>query len=433
MDGLQEAFSDNSEAAEEEISAEELWHIADELAENDSLSISEPAEDDTMEFEPSDNGGEIELNALASAMSAQNLEAKSFIDDDEDDDVKVFVKKSETEKPSVEEDDDVKVFVTGGDCEPSGAESDDDGVDISAQEQDIGHTNVFQPVRPEPTYGEAGSYSSYYGDDDASALRRKKRYSFFRGVKQIAGLLVIVAGIAWLLSFVAFSVMGENDTVSAEEYDYSTTSTIIKPFNDDQEPEPIIVPEFTAEKLTEGDTGDMVDAVQKTLASLGYLSQSNVSGTYDKATRTAVMQFQKANFLEITGEVDKTTYSLIFDSNATAPTTRTTDLPTTTETETSATEAQTSASESETQTTPSGQEQTTAPASQEETKPTAATSAESSMEESTTASSSKKTGKDTAENTKNTTAAESEQASSDAAASSENTTEVDSKTEVPVG
>ena len=290
---------------------------------------------------------------------------------------------------------------------------------------------MFQPVCPQPAYGETGSYSPYYGS--AAAQHRKKRYGLFKGLKQIAGLLVIIIGIAWLFSFVAFSVMGEKDTVNTEPYDYSTTSTIIKPFHDDQEPEPIIVPEFTAEQLTEGDTGDMVDAVQKTLASLGYLAQSRVSGTYDKATRNAVMQFQKANFLDVTGVVDKTTYSLIFDSNATAPTTRTTDLPTTTGSETSSTKVQTSDSESETQTTPAGAESTTASASAEETKPTAAASAESSAEEGTTASSTKKTNRETAENTKKRTASESETPSSKSTESTEKTTGVESKLADPVG
>ena len=156
------------------------------------------------------------------------------------------------------------------------------------------------------------------------------------------------------------------------------------------------MPEFTAEKLTIGDTGAMVDAVQKTLASLGYLSQDKLSGQYDNATKKAVIQFQKANYLEATGVVDKATYSLIFDANATAPTTRTTDLPSTTGTETSATE-------SPSQTVTSAEESTTASASAEETKPTAASLTETSQSESTTASSLVQSETETTEKTKQTT------------------------------
>ena len=102
----------------------------------------------------------------------------------------------------------------------------------------------------------------------------------------------------------------------------------------------------------------MVFAVQKTLSSLGYLPAEKVTGKYDDDTKNAVKQFQKANYLDVTGEVNKDTYDLIFDTNATAPTTKTTDLPTTTEAETSETEVPTLPTEQE----------TTASASAEETK-----------------------------------------------------------------
>ena len=308
-----------------------------------------------------------ELDDLAILMNVQNAEANSFGDEDEDvrlfdgiededEDVKVFVKKK---------DEDVKVFVKKTETaatpigspvdtpiqnRPGSNSFDQTIVNIPMPEKlpekhpidmsDIGQTAVFDPVRPQPSNAETGSRYSSYSEKNARS-RAKKQSGFFRGLALIASLLVAVVFISWLLSLVAFSAMGEGNTVSAQEYDYSTTSTIIKPFNDDQEPEPIIIPEFTAEKLTIGDTGDMVDAVQKTLASLGYLAQDKVSGTYDNATKKAVAQFQKANYLEATGEVDRQTYSLIFDANATAPTTRTTDLPTTTEATTSATETTT--------------------------------------------------------------------------------------------
>ena len=326
------------------------------------------AEQMSVESDPDDSCvTPAELDDLASLMNVQNAEANSFGDEDEDvrlfdgiededEDVKVFVKKK---------DEDVKVFVKKTETaatpigspvdtpiqnRPGSNSFDQTIVNIPMPEKlpekhpidmsDIGQTAVFDPVRPQPSNAETGSRYSSYSEKNARS-RAKKQSGFFRGLALIASLLVAVVFISWLLSLVAFSAMGEGNTVSAQEYDYSTTSTIIKPFNDDQEPEPIIIPEFTAEKLTIGDTGDMVDAVQKTLASLGYLAQDKVSGTYDNATKKAVAQFQKANYLEATGEVDRQTYSLIFDANATAPTTRTTDLPTTTEATTSATETTT--------------------------------------------------------------------------------------------
>ena len=257
----------------------------------------------------------VESESLAEIMSAENDEANSIADfvDDDDEDIKLFVKNSDSSQDATA-------------AQPVDKAPDEELLDKTIvnipvtellteelteelTEDDIGQTSVFEPVRPEPSYGEAvGRNTSYYYDEEKpSNGGKKKKRGFFRGVTLIAGLLIAVVFISWLLSLVAFSVMGADDTVSAEEYNYSTTSTIIKPFNDD-DPEPVVVPEFTAEKLTIGDTGEMVDAVQRTLASLGYLAQDKVSGTYDSATQKAVTKFQQANFLEATGEVDSLTY-----------------------------------------------------------------------------------------------------------------------------
>ena len=368
VDDLQEVFNDGSEEDKNEVSSADLFMLANELGSDSEDPDEEFAEERTVEFDLSNRVNSFELNEYSSDSEIKNQEDNFYIEDNNDDDVKIFVKQDYS---SYEEDDDVKVFHGGNQPEPD--YSDEEMViDLSESVGEIEHTNVFELVRPQPTYGGAGGYSPDYAE-----IRRKKRYGFFKGLAQIAALLAVVVGLAWLLSVVAFSVMGADDTVSADEYYYSTSSTIIKPFKDDQEPEPVVVPDFTAEKLTLGDKGDMVDAVQRTLASLGYLNQGDVSGVYDSTTKNAVVMFQKANYLEATGVVDKSTYQLIFDSNATAPTTRTTDLPTTTEAETLTTGTETPTSASQTESV------TSSASSSEETKPTTATSADSSDEDRT--------------------------------------------------
>ena len=348
---------------------------------------SEPEESEVTEEQVASSVAAVELNSLAEVMNVENGEAVSFIEDDDDDgDVKVFVKKTDAVQESEPAQDDFTEFAADADESDAIEQLDKTIVNLPVSElfaeeqeiEDIGQTSVFEPVRPQPAYGETGGRNSayYYDDEKPATAGKKKKGGFFRGFAAIAGLLVAVVFISWLLSLVAFSVMGADDSASAEEYDYSTTSTIIKPFNDDQ-PEPVVVPEFTAEKLTTGDTGEMVDAVQRTLASLGYLAPDKVSGTYDSATEKAVTQFQKANYLEATGEVDSQTYALIFDANATAPTTRTTDLPTTTE-------ASITTTEMSTQSTPSQTQSTAALTSEEATKPTSATPSESKKTDDTT-------------------------------------------------
>ena len=425
----QEKLGDSRSEEETKMSSDELLQLAEELAnehtepddegfaenmisENNDSDQAIAQDDATDRSEP--DSGTSELDSLAMVMNAENGEADSFTCDEEeeserDDPVTEYVEldslaksingeKEETVPFIDDDDDDVKVYV--GKKESADSHTEDDGVPLPfadnayddaeqlektivniplretpaevniTGEGDFGQTSVFDPVRPQPAYGEAGGRTH----DDKKT--KKNRHGLFRGLSLIAGLLIAVVFLSWLLSSVAFNVMGADDTASAEEYNYSTTSTIVKPFNDEQ-PEPVVVPAFTAEKLRSGDTGDMVDAVQRTLASLGYLSQENVSGVYDSATEKAVMQFQKANYLDPTGEVDSRTYELIFDANATVPTTRTTDLPTTTEAETTATSTvtqSTSASlESTTSSTTAQTAKTTTTASAVPTKSTEST------------------------------------------------------------
>ena len=357
VEELQEAFSDNSENASDEVSVYDLAQLADEL--DDGITDEQDyfdEEDDTKTF----IGTSVKKSVIGSG--------ESFLSDDALDEI----------------------------------DSRCADVDILLPQQsvEIEQTHVFEPVRPQPSYGETVGSSDRYSHYENHAKSTKKKYGFFKGLTQIAGLLIVVAGLAWLLSIVAFSAMGEGNTSSAEEYDYSTSSTIIKPFYDDDDTESVVVPEFTTDKLTIGDKGEMVMAVQRTLASLGYLASGKVSGMYDVATNKAVKQFQKANFLDVTGEVDKVTYSLIFDSNATAPTTKTTELPTTTEADTSATGTETS---------PTGEENTEPAFSNESD----ATSAVSSQDNSTTESKSENTTDATTAATKETTASDKEKQPTD--------------------
>ena len=76
-------------------------------------------------------------------------------------------------------------------------------MDINAvpQNGELEHTNVFEPVRPQPTYGETnGSYDRYasYTDDYDTPVKHRKKYGFFKGIALIAVLLGVIFGLAWL-------------------------------------------------------------------------------------------------------------------------------------------------------------------------------------------------------------------------------------------
>ena len=78
-------------------------------------------------------------------------------------------------------------------------------------------------------------------------------------------------------------------------------------------PVPTTVPAF--ENLTLGSTGERVRTAQQKLCDLGYLSQSDVTGTYLSATMNAVNNYQRAKGLEATGVIDLTTWNTLLSDD----------------------------------------------------------------------------------------------------------------------
>jgi peptidoglycan hydrolase-like protein with peptidoglycan-binding domain len=68
-----------------------------------------------------------------------------------------------------------------------------------------------------------------------------------------------------------------------------------------------LIPRQTEARLARGDRGDQVKFVQQTLLNLGYFN-GQVTGVYWELTETAVRQFQAANGLSVSGQVDAATY-----------------------------------------------------------------------------------------------------------------------------
>ena len=61
--------------------------------------------------------------------------------------------------------------------------------------------------------------------------------------------------------------------------------------------------DLTYPTLSEGDTGDALDALQNRLKELGYLTKKQVSGNFDTATAQVIVQIQEALNLSPSGEV----------------------------------------------------------------------------------------------------------------------------------
>lgn len=55
-----------------------------------------------------------------------------------------------------------------------------------------------------------------------------------------------------------------------------------------------------------------IKKIQMILKSKGYLTKNDISGIWDITTERAIRQFQKDNNLNATGELDITTYNLIY-------------------------------------------------------------------------------------------------------------------------
>jgi peptidoglycan hydrolase-like protein with peptidoglycan-binding domain len=80
----------------------------------------------------------------------------------------------------------------------------------------------------------------------------------------------------------------------------ATTTTTTSPPTTTTRPKPKPKPK-PLRKLTIGDKGADVDAVQKLLLEQGYFDLEKATGVYDPATRSAVMAYQKVNKLERDG------------------------------------------------------------------------------------------------------------------------------------
>ena len=84
-------------------------------------------------------------------------------------------------------------------------------------------------------------------------------------------------------------------------------------------PEPTPAPtDITARTLQVGDKGDDVLALQKRLATLGYLSSSDADGIYGNKTKNALAEYQKAAGLSASGVCDYDTYLSLTSSAAPA-------------------------------------------------------------------------------------------------------------------
>lgn len=80
-------------------------------------------------------------------------------------------------------------------------------------------------------------------------------------------------------------------------------------------PDAVASTEVKFESIKRGDSGDSVKEVQTQLIALGYLT-SSADGKYGSGTERAVIEFQNANQIEITGIIDQETYQKMFAEGA---------------------------------------------------------------------------------------------------------------------
>ena len=381
------AFEEEAQdAAEEAAAEEEAQDAAGEAAAEEEAqdaageaAAEEETEEAAAEEEPEDSGTQEAFDYPSDRdYSVQEVLDELLAASEEEEPVQVFHSRKEEKVDIMEylnEDALTEIDEKCADIDVSPAPVPQESDLEHTQVFDIGSTRVYAPVTVEDGYVDEPSEPDRYTSGMQAPRKPKKR----AGLLQIAALLVVVAGLAWLVSKAAFSVMGsgqDGDTHSAP-YEYSSSDTVIKQFDDGtSDTVSSVIPEFDTDQLTVGDTGELVWSVQRRLNLFGYLASASVSGTYDKATAAAVKQFQKANALEQSGVVDKTTFDVMFDSDAATQTTVTTLLPTSTTAETTAVTTTEEPTQQTTTATESTTTETTTETSSHETDASKATSAE---------------------------------------------------------
>ena len=127
-------------------------------------------------------------------------------------------------------------------------------------------------------------------------------------------LLLIACGEDGALPAATPIISGEAEpTVQSASTPVSPTA--IAPATAELTPEPATaeLPLFLSEPLQ---TGVMVEQVQARLAELGYLTGTDVTGSYDQLTEAAVRLFQTQHELDVDGVVGPVTWEALFDPAA---------------------------------------------------------------------------------------------------------------------
>ena len=142
-----------------------------------------------------------------------------------------------------------------------------------------------------------GEIDGYFGDDTEAA---------YRAFQEAAGILV--DGISGSDRDVLYSDDAPYAPVEETQPEETTA-----PVEEETEPETEAVEESNVYK--NGDENEEVTKIQAQLATLLYFDLEP-TGYYGDYTAQSVMNFQLANNLTVTGEVDEETYALLFSSDA---------------------------------------------------------------------------------------------------------------------
>lgn len=151
-----------------------------------------------------------------------------------------------------------------------------------------------------------GDITGYYGEQTEAAYKR---------FQKAAGLYADgIAGEDELS--LLYSDNAPEGTIAQVGTSEPDTEVTEEPDTDIEIEEAVVeTTEETSTTYTNGDYSENITLIQNKLTSLGYFSEE-ATGYYGDLTESAVIKFQFENGLETTGNVDETTYKVLFSAKA---------------------------------------------------------------------------------------------------------------------
>lgn len=200
-------------------------------------------------------------------------------------------------------------------------------------------SGMEEPGEPAATVKDWATVSAQQAEDaheEASVRhhqktgRKKKKNKAGANLAKAAAVLLAVGALGWFGGRVALQALGSGEDKEKLTVSRSQVGGVTTVVSQTDVSASDLKPLYEPALLTFGSANELVATVQARLNEMGYLETTQMNGTYDKNTESAVTEFRKAHGIDKTGYIDSDTFALLFSDKAKAKPTEAEETATTT-------------------------------------------------------------------------------------------------------